>query len=197
MARSRALAGASGVLRRCSQSRSVLMGNLKASANSTCVMPSCCRSAFTGETLRIVASSSGRRGWASGSDNAAASTSSSVIASTRAQSVSPRGGGSPGFTVMRVVPLLFMSRGPPGGDDAAGVVAAGGRDDEQDVVDCHADDPRPFLAVLEAVVDLLEPVRIFDGSNGVSEIDAVSSAILDGLRGVPLVVHRPDATGYQ
>ncbi len=30
-----------------------------------------------------------------------------------------------------------------------------------------ADDSRPFLAVLEAVVDFLEPVRIFDSSNGI------------------------------
>jgi hypothetical protein len=55
MARSSALAGASGVLRRCSQSRRVATGNPNASANSTCVIPSRCRNAFTGETRRILA----------------------------------------------------------------------------------------------------------------------------------------------
>jgi len=62
------------------------------------------------EIRRIFANASGSSGWASGSERAAASTSSSVIAFTRAQSVSPRGGASPGFTVSRVVPVLLIAR---------------------------------------------------------------------------------------
>src|SRR5271156_3517191 len=73
------------------------------------------------DTRRILASRSGGRGCASGSDRAAAMTSSSVRASSRPQSVSPRGRGSPGFTVTRVD--LLMSCGLPGGYDSADVLA--------------------------------------------------------------------------
>src|SRR6186997_2704739 len=106
-------------------------------------MPSRCRNAFTGETRRIFANASKSSGWASGSERAAASTSSSVIAFTRAQSVSPRGGVSPGFTVIRVVPVLLIARGSPGRDDAACPLTAQGHDDEQDIADRHTDDPYP------------------------------------------------------
>src|SRR6185295_13211728 len=185
---SNARAGASGVLRCCSQSRRVLTGSPKASANSTWVMPSRCRSAFTGEIRRIFANVSGSSGWASGSERAAASTSSSVSALTRAQSVSPRGGASPGFTVSRVVPVLLIARGPPGRDDAARPVTAQGRDHEQDVAGRHTDDPYPFFLVLTSV-DLLEPVRVLDRCDGIHKVDAVLAAILRSLCGIPLVLH--------
>ncbi len=84
MANNNARAGASGVLRYCSQSRKVVIGKWKASANSACVIPRRCRSTLTRDTRRILASCSGVRGCASGSDSAAATTSSSVIASSRA-----------------------------------------------------------------------------------------------------------------
>jgi hypothetical protein len=87
MANNSARAGASGVLRCCSQSRKVVMGRWNASANSTWVIPRRCRSTFTRDTRRILASCSRVRGCASGSDSAEAVTSSSVIASIRAQSV--------------------------------------------------------------------------------------------------------------
>ena len=130
IANNNARAGASGVLRCCSQSRKVVMGRWKAPANSACVIPRRCRSTLTRDTRRILASCSGVRGCASGSDSAAATTSSSVMASRRAQSVSPRGRGSPGFTVTRVVPVLLMSCSLPGRCDSADVLIAQRHDDE-------------------------------------------------------------------
>lgn len=62
-------AGASGTQRFCSQSRKVLIGRPKASAN------------WTRDTRRILANSSGLSGCASGSARAAASTSSSATRS--------------------------------------------------------------------------------------------------------------------
>jgi hypothetical protein len=75
MANSNARAGASGVLRRCSQSRNVVMGKWKASANCACVIPRRCRSDLTRDTRRILASCSAVRGCASGSASAAAMSS--------------------------------------------------------------------------------------------------------------------------
>ena len=107
-ANNNARAGASGVLRCCSQSRKVVMGRWNASANSTWVIPRRCRSTLTRGSRRIFGSSSGMSGFASGSDSAAATTCISRDVKTR-QSVSPPGSGSPGFTSTRVVPLLLMS----------------------------------------------------------------------------------------
>src|SRR5829696_3245451 len=100
------------------------------------------------------------------------------MAFTRSQSVSPRGGASPGFTVIRVVPVLLISRGPPGRDDAARLVIAQGRDDEQDSADRDTDDPYPLFPVLKTAVDLLEPVRVLNRCDGIRKIDAVPPAIL-------------------
>ena len=84
-----ALAGASGVDRRCSQSRRVPMGRSKASANSTWVKPRRCLRTFTRDTRRIAAKAFGVSGAASGSPDANAWTSASDILSRRAQSLSP------------------------------------------------------------------------------------------------------------
>src|SRR3981189_1112745 len=90
-------------------------------------------------------SCSGVSGWASGADSAAATTSSSVMASSRAQSVSPRGNVSPGFTVTRVVPVLLMSCGLSGRYDSATILATQCDDHEQDVSLSHSDDLNPLL----------------------------------------------------
>ena len=76
---------------------------------------------FTLRTRRMRASSSSVIGCASGSDKAAAITSSSVIASSLAQSVLPRGSGSPFFTVTRVIRVLLMSVGDSAEADVHGV----------------------------------------------------------------------------
>src|ERR1700676_1026942 len=110
-------------------------------------MPRRCRRTFTRDTRRILASCSGLSGWASGSDSAAATTSSSVIALSRAQSVSPRGRMSPGFTVTRVVPVLLMSCGLSGRYDSATVLAAQRDDDEQDIGLTHSAALNPPLPV--------------------------------------------------
>jgi hypothetical protein len=64
-----------------------------------------------------------------------------------------------------------------------------GRDHEEDSVDRHADDPDPLFTVLEAGVDLLEPVRILNRRDGISKVDAVPVAILSSLGGIPLLLH--------
>src|SRR5712691_6214097 len=87
-------------------------------------MPRRCRSTFTRDTRRILASCSVVSGWASGSDSAAAVASSSVMAFSRAQSVLPRGGRSPRFTITRVVPVLLMSCGLSGRYYSAGTCRA-------------------------------------------------------------------------
>ena len=127
MARNNARAGASGTQRLCSQSRKVLTGRPKASANWTWVIPSRWRKTFTRETRRILANCSGLSGCASGSARAAASTSSSVMAFTRSQSVSPRGGVSTGFTVIRVIPVI-LHRIKATGKRERGIRGLGGAD---------------------------------------------------------------------
>src|SRR5271169_6714390 len=112
-------------------------------------MPRRSRSTFTRDTRRILDSCSGVSGWASGSDSAAATTSSSVMASSRAQSVSPRGKVSPGFTVTRVVPVLLMSCGLPGRYDSADVLVALRNDHDQDIAERHSDDLNPLFAIVE------------------------------------------------
>src|SRR5882757_6705428 len=108
-------------------------------------MPRRCRRTFTRDTRRILASCSGPSGWASGSESAAATTSSSVIALSRAQSVSPRGSALPGFMSTRVVPILLMSCGLSGRYDSASILAAQRDDHEQHVALSHSDDLNPLL----------------------------------------------------
>src|SRR6266568_4985053 len=127
-------------------------------------MPRRCRSTFTRDTRRILDSCSGVSGWASGSDSAAATTSSSVAASSRAQSVSPRGNVLPGFMVTRVVPVLLMSCGLSGRYDSVAVFATQCNDHEQDVVASHSDDLNSLLAVCEPRVDFFQTVRIFEAA---------------------------------
>jgi hypothetical protein len=50
-------------------------------------------------------------------------------------------------------------------------------------------DPYPFLPILSARVDLLESVRVLQRGDGIRKINAVSAAILGGLRSIPLVIH--------
>ena len=185
MANSNARAGASGVLRRCSQSRKVVMGRWKASANSAWVIPRRCRRTLTRDTRRILASCSGLRGCASGSDKAAVMTSSSVRASSRAQSVSPRGGGSPGFTVTRVVAVLLMSCGLPGGYDSTDVLAAQRHNHEQDIAMSHSDSLNPLFAVNEPCVDLFDTVR----SSRAAMASAKSTPCLRRLSAALLLFH--------
>jgi hypothetical protein len=71
-----------------------------------------------------------------------------------------------------------MSRCPPGRDDAARPLGTEGRDHEEDSADRHADDSDPFFTVLEAGVDLLEPVLILNRGDGIRKVDAVPAAIL-------------------
>src|SRR5215475_6300640 len=122
-------------------------------------MPRRCRSTLTRDTRRIFASCSWESGCASGSDRAAARTSSSVMASSCAQSVLPRGSVSPGFTVTRVVPVLLMSRGPPGRYDSACILAGERHNHEKHLAMGHSDDLNALLAIDEPVVDLCSDLR--------------------------------------
>src|SRR5580698_7722712 len=197
MASNNARAGASGVLRRCSQSRKVVIGRWKALANSACVIASRCRNTLTRDTRRIVASCSGVSGSASRSDCAAVKISSLVIASSRAQSVSPVGSLSPGFTVTRVVPVLLMSCGPPGRYDSAYVLAGQRYNHEQHLIVRHADNPHSLLVINEPGIDLFNAVRVFEGCNGISKIHAVFTKILGGFAFVPFILHMIESTGYR
>src|ERR1700681_1940934 len=143
-------------------------------------MPRRCRRTFTRDTRRILTSCSGVSGWASGSDSAAATTSSSDIALSRAQSVSPRGNVSPGFTSTRVVPVLLMSCGLSGRYDSATILAAQRDDHEQDVDLSHSDDLNPLLAVHELRVEFFQSVQVFEGCNGIHEIHAVLAQVFSG-----------------
>src|SRR6516164_6373235 len=135
-------------------------------------MPRRCRNTLTRDTRRIFASCSRVSGCASGSDRAAARISSSVVASSRAQSVLPRGGVSPGFMVTRVVPVLLMSRGLPGRYDPACILTRERHNYEQHLAVSHSDDLNTLLVVDEPVVDLFDAVLIFEGTDGVRKIHA-------------------------
>jgi hypothetical protein len=79
--------------------------------------------------------------------------------------------------VIRVVPVLLMSRGPLGGNDAARPVTAQSRDDKQHITGRHTDNPYPFFSVPKAGIDLLEPIGVFNRCDGIHKIDAVSATI--------------------
>src|ERR1700730_4026157 len=160
-------------------------------------MPRRCRRTFTRDTRRILANCSEVSGWASGSDSAAATTASSVIASSRAQSVLPRGRVSPGFTSTRVVPVLLMSCGLSGRYDSAAILVAQGDDHEQDVDLSHSDDLNSLLAVHELRVELFQSVQVFEGRNGIHEIHAVLAKVFGGFAIVPFVLHKHLCTGYR
>src|SRR5258708_24788486 len=119
------------------------------------------------------------------------------MASRRAQSVSPRGRGSPGFTVIRVVPVLLMSCGLPGRYDSADVLIAQRHNHEQDVAVSHSDSLNTLLAVLEPRVDFFQTLRVFEGRNGIRKVYAVLTKVLDGFAIVPFVLHIGDSTGYR
>jgi hypothetical protein len=89
-----------------------------------------------------------------------------------------------------------MSCGPSGRDDAANLVTALRGDNEQDTVERHTNDLHPILAVLEASIHFLEPVRILERYEGIEKVDAMPSAIFGSLRGIPLVLHCSKTTDY-
>src|SRR3979490_1475204 len=100
-------------------------------------MPRRCRSTFTRDTRRILASCSGVSGCASGSDSAAATTSSSVMASTRAQSVLSVGRLSRESRTTLEVLFLLMSCCLPGAYDATDIFVGHDGNDEQDRSSIH------------------------------------------------------------
>ena len=118
----------------------------------------------TRDTRRIPDNCSGVSGWVSGSDSAAVTTSSSVMASSRPQSVSPRGLMSPGFTVTRVVPVLLMLRGLSGRYYSAAIFITQCNDYEQNAAASASDDLNSLLAILEPRVNFFQPVRIFEAA---------------------------------
>src|SRR5579871_6583314 len=112
------------------------------------------------------------------------------MASSRAQSLLPRGSGSPGFTVTRVVTVLLMSRGLPGRYDPARILTRERHDNKQHLAVSHSDDLNPLPGVDESRVYLFQTVGILEGSYGVLEINAMLAAIRCRFAAVPLVMHK-------
>ena len=59
----------------------------------------------------------------------------------------------------------------------------------------HSDGLNPLLAVLEPRVDFFQPVRVFEGSNGIRKVYAVLAKVLGGFAIIPFVLHTADSTG--
>ena len=61
----------------------------------------------------------------------------------------------------------------------------------------HSDRLDSFLVVLVSRVNILQPVRVFEGSNRVREVDAMFAKILCGFAIIPFVLHVRISTGYR
>src|SRR5216683_6957278 len=138
----------------------------------------------------MFASCSGVEGCASGSASAAATTSPSVIASKCSQSVAPVGRGSPDLTVTRVIPVLLMTFSFPRRNDVTKVFITHRHDDEENAPLGHPYHLKSLLAISEARIDILKPIRIFECADGIAEVDAVITKIRGCLAVVPFVLHR-------
>ncbi len=98
-----------------------------------------------------------------------------------------------GFNVTRIVLVLLMSCCLPGRDDPACVHASHRRRDEQDVSTRHSIDSDALLAA-GRMFDVLQPIRIFQSSDGISKIEPMLASIFGGLA-ISLITHGPE-DGY-
>src|SRR6202030_3416268 len=161
-------------------------------------MPRRCRSTFTRDTRRILASCSGVSGWASGSDSAAAMTSSSVMASIRAQSVLSVGRLSREWRTTLEVLFLLMSCCLPGAYDTANIFLWHDCYDEQDFSLIHTEALNSLLVVIEPVVKNFDLARIILKRPCCGrEADTVLCEIRCRFGFIPFVFHMLDTTGYR
>jgi hypothetical protein len=90
-----------------------------------------------------------------------------------------------------------MSCGLSGRNYSATVVTTQRDDYEQNASASHSDDLNSLLAIREPRVDLLQAVRIFEGSNRIRKIHAMLAKVLCGFAIVPFVLHMGYSTEYR